>query len=228
MDDGLFHALFFLALSLALAGCASDEQAGFFTDERDGERYAFVTIGDQQWMAENLRFEAPGSYFNAEDNPGAAYGQLYDWPTLMNGESSSAASPSGVQGVCPDGWHLPSDGEWSTLELSLGLDPDLAEGSGWRGTDQGIQLKSTSGWSDDGNGSNSSGFDALPAGRRWTGFGGVGDWSYFWTSTENPSHTVEAWFRFLHKDEDGVNRSEWSKTAYSLSCRCVADSGSSD
>lgn len=223
MKDRLFLALLLFSSSLALVGCAVDGQGSFFTDERDGERYEIVTVGDQQWMAENLRFEAPGSYFNGDDNPRAEYGQLYDWETVMNGEPASAASPSGVQGICPAGWHLPSDEEWSALEISLGLDPDLAEGYDWRGTDQGTQMKSTSGWNDDGNGSNSSGFNALPAGRHWTAFGDVGDYGFFWTSTENSSNTVEAWLRFLHKDETGVNRSEWSKTAYAISCRCVRD-----
>jgi uncharacterized protein (TIGR02145 family) len=230
MKDKLFHLFLFLLLSLnlTLTGC---EQGSFLTDDRDGERYETVIVGDQEWMAENLRFDAAGSYLNVADNPDEKYGRLYDWPTVMNGDPSSAASPSGVQGICPSGWHLPSDEEWSTLEISLGMDASMANGTQWRGTDHGTQLKSTSGWNDDGSGSNSSGLNVFPAGRGWNSLGDVGDFAFFWTSTDfedDDGNTARAWFRFLHKEETGASRALYSKTAYAHSCRCVKDSSSEE
>ena len=189
-----------------------------FTDARDGQVYTMIEIGGVQWMAENLRYNAPGSFINP-NNPNASYGRLYDWPTLMNGDTSSNSNPSTVQGICPDGWHLPSDEEWKQLEKSLGMDDNDLNGIGWRGTDQGNQLKSTVDWADNGNGSNSSGFNAYPAGRHWNAYSNIGTYALFWTATEFSS--TQAWFHYLHKTETGVYRSMFSKTAYALSCRCV-------
>lgn len=78
-----------------------------------------VRLGDQIWFAQDLGIEVP----NSVDCPAiigdvgtVAYcGQYYDWATAMDGESASSANPSGVQGLCPDGWHLPSDAEWEQL-----------------------------------------------------------------------------------------------------------------
>ena len=103
-----------------------------FTDSRDGETYLVVTIGEQCWMAENLRYIANGSWLNP-DNPSVSYGRLYDWTALMNEETSSNSNPSGVQGICPTGWHLHSDEEWVELSNTV------------VGLDNGSRLKSISG-----------------------------------------------------------------------------------
>src|SRR5690554_6870297 len=116
--------------------------SGTFTDTRDGNVYNWVKIGNQIWMAENLAYLPEVVHSNAEfqtqssnGQPGygvygydgndvataksqsnyTTYGVLYNWYAAMNGAESSMANPSGVQGVCPDGWHLPSDDEWHEL-----------------------------------------------------------------------------------------------------------------
>ncbi|MEZ5012683.1 MAG: FISUMP domain-containing protein [Chitinophagales bacterium] len=149
---------------------------GQFTDDRDGQTYALVCIGDQTWMAENLKYNAPGSdcYQEAFDNCNI-YGRLYDWSTIMNGASSSSAEPSGVQGVCPDGFHVPSIAEWNTLINALG-GISLAGGA----------MKSTDLWADPNTGAtNSSGFNALPSdifnGINWTS---IEYSTYMWSTTE--------------------------------------------
>ena len=96
---------------------------GEFTDPRDGEKYCTVEIGGQIWMAENLRYDvvspAPGSNddfpYMFDDTNLPVYGRLYEWIAIMNGENPSNQIPSGVQGICPDGWHIPSLGEWELL-----------------------------------------------------------------------------------------------------------------
>jgi uncharacterized protein (TIGR02145 family) len=122
-----------------------------FCDERDGNKYVYVTIGSQIWMAENLNYAAQGSKcYNC-----ARYGRLYNWNTAMNNSASSITNPSGVQGVCPAGWHLPSQAEWNDLV-------NYAGGS----SSAGKNLKATSGWdSNDGaSGNDNYGFSALPGG----------------------------------------------------------------
>jgi uncharacterized protein (TIGR02145 family) len=118
--------------------CFESGSCQTFTDIRDNRRYAYTVIGEQVWMAENLDYSANGSvcYNNSQINCNK-YGRLYDWATAMD--------------VCPEGWHLPSDDEWSVL---------IARGA--------RSLKATSGWTDfDGissNGNDSYGFAALPCG----------------------------------------------------------------
>ncbi len=108
------------------------------TDSRDGEIYATVEIGGQTWMAENLRYDVPGNVsldtINLA-NPSTTYGRLYDWATIMNGATTSSSNPSGVQGVCPSGWHLPSDSEWNEMEMALGMPAADTAITGWIGTD---------------------------------------------------------------------------------------------
>lgn len=195
------------------------------TDSRDNEVYAVVAIGNQCWMAENLRYDVPG-VFGASDtinptSPSTTYGRLYDWATAMNGASSSSSNPSGVQGICPSGWHLPSDAEWNEMEMALGMAAADTAATGWRGSDHGTKMKSTTGWNSSGNGTNASGFNAFPAGYYGMGsFSSLGVIAYFWSSTET-SPTL-AWYRSLRNVYTGVFRVSSNKTN-GFSCRCVKD-----
>ena len=191
-----------------------------FTDSRDGEVYTTVQIGSQCWMAENLRYNASGSGLNPS-NPSTTYGRLYDWATVMNGATTSSSNPSGVQGICPSGWHVPSDAEWNELEMALGMPAADAANVNYRGT-HGTEMKSTTGWLPGWNipnGTNASGFNAFPAGRYNLGsFHNFGNYTYFWSSRENSS--TSAWHRWLNYGNTGVVRTSFSKTD-GLSCRCV-------
>jgi uncharacterized protein (TIGR02145 family) len=191
---------------------------GTLTDSRDGNTYATVQIGTQCWMAENLRYNAAGSQLNPA-NPTTTYGRLYDWATLMNGATTSSSNPSGVQGICPSGWHVPSDAEWNEMELALGMPGSGTTATGYRGT-HGTDMKSTTGWNSGGNGTNSSGFNAFPAGYYSGSFFFLGDFAYFWSSTEFSGSN--AWKRFLGYGNTGVGRNSSNKT-YGHSCRCVKD-----
>ncbi len=107
------------------------------------------------------------------------YGVLYNWPAAMDGASSSTASPSGIQGVCPSGWHLPSDAEWSVLTNYLG-GASLAGGH--------LKESTLVHWrSPNTDADNSAGFTALPGGYRVNNgtFNDVGSNAFFWSSTQN-------------------------------------------
>ncbi|MFO7615761.1 MAG: fibrobacter succinogenes major paralogous domain-containing protein, partial [Bacteroidales bacterium] len=210
----------------------------------DGKHYGVVELGEQTWMAENLAFlpavcpsdvgsDTAKCYYvsgyegtsvsSAKGEPNFKnYGVLYNWPAVMNGESKSNSVPSGVRGICPDGWHLPSDAEWMILEQYLGMSESELSNTGWRNTGTvGKKLKSISGWNNNGGGDNSSGFNVIPAGDRDIsgGFTGLGIYTDFWSSSEF-NVTLLAWARGFYTRWDGVTRSFITRR-YGFSVRCV-------
>lgn len=180
-----------------------------FTDPRDGQTYEIVRIGNQVWFAENLNYEITNSWWYDNDpGNGDIYGRLYTWEAAVD--------------ACPDGWHLPSDEEWKTLEMELGMSQSEADDDGWRGTNQGEETKSSNGWYNNGNGTNSSGFNALPSGFRGTNglFNVLGQHNYWWLFTE--IYSSHAWHRHLAYDRDQIYRG-YSNKAYGNSVRCLRD-----
>lgn len=204
---------------------AIDSVVTAFTDSRDGEVYGIVKIGDQIWMAENLRYNAAGSYLNP-NNPDKKYGRLYSWSQAMGLDKSYndkvwGGSDVKHRGICPSGWHLPSDLEWISLEKSLGFSPETLD-DGWRGS-HGKLLKSQSGWADNGNGNNASGFNALPAGYYHSfesHFETLGQNAYFWSATDYDA--FGAWYRALNSGLLQVQRLIEGKSQ-GYSCRCLKD-----
>lgn len=201
----------------------------------DGHQYKTVKIGDQCWMAENLKSThyADGSAiteqwaYNNDEAYAYTYGRLYTWAAIMHGAASSNSNPSGVQGICPNGWHVPSDAEWQELEMTLGMTTVEANATGSRGShSEGRKLKETNEaflWATSSNGgTNISGFTALPGSYR----DDIGNWGSitvqvnFWSSTESSS--PYAWFRSLIYDDASVTRFE-SDEAYGFSGRCLKD-----
>jgi len=206
-----------------------------FFDLRDEKSYATILIGTQCWMAENLNV---GTRINGNSNQTDngiiekycyddlesncdIYGGLYQWDETMQ-----YSMQQGVQGICPPGWHVPSDEEWKILEGTVdsqyGVGDSEWDATGWRGYDAGETLKSTNGWSYSGNGTDLYGFTALPGGYRGdTGsFNHLGNHGLWWSSTENNGSTT--WTRNLHYGNVKVARNGRSKTdGYSL--RCLKD-----
>lgn len=179
----------------------------------DGNNYQTILIGDQTWMAENMKathysdgtavplvenntmwdaLTETGKAYCWNDNnstTGETYGALYTWAAAMNGLAGSDINPSGVQGVCPTGWHLPSDSEWKQMEIHLSMTQTEADKEGWRGTNEGGKLKETGTtyWNSPNTGAtNTSGFTALPGGNRYDygAFFNVGSSALFWTATD--------------------------------------------
>jgi uncharacterized protein (TIGR02145 family) len=202
----------------------------------DGNVYETVQIGEQLWMAENLKVthyqnndEIPyiyndpqyGAYINYSNNADnvAVYGRLYNW-FAVNDE----------RGLCPDNWHVPSDDEFKSLEMYLGMSESEANGEGLRGTDEGAKLKEEGNehWNSPNTGAtNETGFTALPGGNRryetYTNqeiFCCLNRYGFFWSSSE--VYTVNAWYRVLSYDYSESNRYHLSKTN-AFSVRCVED-----
>lgn len=189
---------------------------GNITDTRDGRSYKTVCIGNQVWMAEDLKYNAPGSY--CYDNDAANcnnYGRLYNWTIMMNGDSASSTVPSGVQGICPTGWHIPSQAEWQILVDFLG------------GTSvAGGELRETTGWDAPNNGAtNSVKFDAKPTGYyNTTIFNGLGSQVSWWTSTNNTLTPGNYFYVTTGSTYASISLIYSSKpNDLYLSCRCVKD-----
>ncbi len=195
-----------------------------FCDERDGKKYVYVTIGEQTWMAENLNYEASESKCYGDDTGGDSqgncvkYGRLYYWETAMNNSASSYAVPSGVRGICPDGWHLPSPAEWNLLITGVGGDNTA-----------GKKLKSVTGWNTGSNykpGTDDYGFSALPGGQQsihngsFINAGSIGNW---WSSARS---SVDEYTGVVIANLSMNNNREsalWTTSNHLGSVRCVQD-----
>ncbi len=180
-----------------------------FTDIRDNRKYTIVKIGKQVWMSENLQTstyrngdsvryartneewvdaadnrEGAWCYYDNDEQNGKTYGKLYNWYAVNDS-----------RGLAPKGYHIPSDEEWTVLTDYLGGE-----------TIAGFKMKSTTGWQNNGNGDNSSGFNGLPGGLRNSAgtFGGIGEHGGWWSSSEDK--TYSAWFRSLYYYNDNVAR----------------------
>ena len=229
--------------SVVPLGCKTEAgdncEYGTLTDDRDGQTYKTVKIGEQWWMAENLNYAYTGVPFKAGnytsdstswcyDNDAAncaKYGRLYTWAAAMDSAGiipGNTANGCGygklcklgnvkVRGVCPEGWHLPSRDERDTLLTAVGGEAKA-----------GIMLKSTEGWNNNGNGSDSYFFSALPAGGRYYDgdFNGEGNDANFWSSTEDDSNA--AYYMRLYYSIDYAYLDNFFKDN-GFSVRCLKD-----
>lgn len=234
--------------------CVKDDEKfhvehGELKDERDGQVYKTVKIGNQWWMAENLNYAylppndsttATSMCYNDVPDSCTKYGRLYMWEAAMNCsslkysfcnedvyESEQYSKP--YRGVCPENWHIPSHEEWVLLQGTV--------------NNFATDLKSTVGWLNDGNGSNVLGFEALPAGESqlfldWKGFG-AGEKTCFWTTRQIDLtiHDIApgSWddymwasiFCLTAKSKE-ISELIIQKDELSLSIRCVKDSSTAE
>ena len=232
LSDGTVY--YYRAYATNSSGTTYGPEYNFITPltDVDANVYNTVKIGNQVWMAENLKVTkyndattitnvAESSEWiartteafcwtqNDEATYKSLYGGLYNWYAVETGK------------LCPTGWHVPSDSEFAILEISLGMTSEQANASEWRGTDQGRQLKNTSGWAEGANGTNTSGFSALPSGYRAYASGifeGIGVITYWWTSTA-PNDDI-AVYRRLDGDNNMVYKNGTYKRA-GKSIRCI-------
>lgn len=205
-----FTLVLFIAFSIIPKGSFAQNTEGTFKDPRDGKTYKTVTIGNQKWMAENLAFKINGygcSYEHKDANA-EKYGYLYNWENAAKG--------------CPKGWHLPSRGDWDILFTNLDKIPE--------------NLKSKSGWENQ-NGTNSSGFNALPGGYlspAWSKsingvevddgpseFHGIGSSGSWWTSDSDKEERFHHYSYGLLNGEGTNFSSDFHYSGYSV--RCVSN-----
>ena len=240
--EGLNHSTIYYVRAYARnsAGYGYGPQMTFSTSasDFDGNVYRTVIIGDQMWMQSDLRTthyrggaaitfvedddawkdlttEACCWFNNNQPPAGSGYGLIYNWYVVETGQ------------LCPTGWHVPSDNDFRILERFLGMTVEESVGTGWRGTNQGDQLKSTSteAWNSPATGTNSSGFTALGEGYRFGMEGNFADFGlvgYWWSSTLHWSDATLVLYRRLDNNESGIYRAGVIK-AGGKSVRCLRD-----
>lgn len=215
-----------------------DGEYGEILDTRDDQVYKVVTIGSgasaQTWMAQNLNYNynkgTAKSYCYGDDPDNCAkYGRLYTWEAAMNDANcayGNTCSPSGlIRGVCPEGWHLPSHGEFETLINYI--DPDFGYGHTGDASSStaGEYLRATSGWNNGGYGEDTHGFSALPGGVYGIyneDFKFVGLYAYFWSSTEY--YSSRAYNMGLNYDNGCGAGLYWNNEEDdAMSVRCLKD-----
>ncbi len=179
--------------------------SGSFTDPRDHQAYEWIKMGDQTWMAENLKWNAGAG---SKDSRRSQYGRYYNWETALE--------------ACPAGWHLPSDREWAGLESNYGM-PVWNRSAGFDESGEiGYKFKSRSGWYARCNGTNEYEFNVVPAGY-WNYDGRYARnslMSYFWTSTAvDERHAINRGFHYASK---GISRDPEDKRVF-FSVRCIKD-----
>jgi len=187
-----------------------------------GQTYKTVQIGSQVWMAENLNYAGSdgsvGVCYNGQASNCNTYGRLYTWSEVMGFGSNCNISPCASQvqakhqGICPVGWHVPSNAEWTTL-------------TNFVGSNAGTKLKSQTGWNTGSgyiSGTDEFGFSALPGGYRGTDgrFGDVGGWGGWWSATESAAGGARR--RDMNWVNDNVDES-WGSKSNGNSVRCLRD-----
>ena len=216
----------------------------------DGNVYETIQIGEQLWMAENLKVTQynngdpithvtnngdwgsydEGQYGIYDNDPSYAetYGNLYNWAVVDDS-----------RGVCPEGWHVPSDDEWKELEMAVGMSQAEADDTGHRGTNEASKLAGNAVlWNEGDLKDNArfgvSGFNALPSGYHVTsnnvaGYYGIGSLAYFWSSSDfiyydpySGNDIIVVWTRSLSNDNASVFRF-YDVRQHGFSLRCVSD-----
>lgn len=205
----------------------------------EGKQYNTVKIGEQWWMAENLastrysdgtliplvsdndvwkelgnnNIDKAYSYYNNSESNG--YGALYTWAAAMNGSSASTGIPSGIQGVCPSNWHIPSDAEWDELINFVGSEGFIRN--------EGKALKAIANWASNGNGTDNFAFAALPGGNRWSSdgsFNGGSRGGFWWSSTET-SASYAYLIQMYYQNSEARTIQQGKSTG--MSVRCIKD-----
>jgi uncharacterized protein (TIGR02145 family) len=234
-----------IALLIAFSTVTLAQEKGTFTDTRDKKKYNTVKIGELTWLAENLNYADKNSKCYGEGGKAylvtgekvklskaeiqancVKYGRLYDWARAMgidrkfNKESYDGKNAK-HQGICPVGWHLPSDDDWNALMKFV--NPSCSDNT--HCSKAGTKLKTSSGWNSRGGipaGTDDYGFSALPG-----GFGSsdgdfvyAGNQGYWWSTSSDENY--RAYDRVMLYETEDVARGRGDKSGL-FSVRCVKD-----
>jgi uncharacterized protein (TIGR02145 family) len=217
-----------VALNQTTLACGEAPCSGMPTVSFGGQTYNTVQIGTHCWFKENLNIGTMISgtleqtnngiiekyCYNNDSSNCAIYGGLYQWNEMLQ-----YVTTAGVQGICPSGWHIPTDAQWTSVTSYLGGESVAGGKMKTTGT---LDAGSGLWYSPNTGATNESGFSAVPAGIRYSNgtFSGIGYSGYWWNSTEGGPY--DTWYRSMNNYYGSVDRYSVNKT-YGFSVRCLRD-----
>lgn len=210
----------------SLAGVKSSEK--YIVDERDNQKYDIVEIGNLEWFAENLNWAGAGAGYGKTEAATTVFGRLYTWQDATGGLSASGLG-QGVQGVCPDGWSIPTNEDWMDLAMALNGGEEVEFKDNWKGIAGKLMAQAT--FNDNAvwpycptfAPTNDYGWNALASGsctNNYSIFSNLLAYGLWWSSTERDSNT--AYYRYIYYDFPDLSVNFSSKdNGFGVAVRCV-------
>lgn len=198
-----------------------------FTDPRDNQTYAVTEIGNLVWFAENLNWKGAGSPYSKADIMGEIVGRLYTWNDATGGESKSGLG-AGPQGVCPDGWSVPTKEDWEDLGKALNGDVAVPFEDSWKGLGAKVMIDAKFNgekfwpYNPDINHENMFGWAALSGGNstnNYNNYSGMMNYGFWWSSSQMDSN--KAYYRYLYYNRSDFDLNYTDKDGFGASVRCV-------
>lgn len=196
-------------------------------DARDNQWYHIVKIGNLEWFAENLNWDGAGSSYAKSEAAADVFGRYYTWQDATGGVSADGLA-AGVQGVCPEGWSIPTNEDWLDLAHAVYGHKEVVFEQKWENMAQDlmgeIYFNGAKFWpySPDVTPTNKFGWNALPVGccfDNYSQFKNMKDYGMWWSCTQ--SNDNSAFYRYIYKDFPDVEVATATKNALGLSVRCV-------
>lgn len=204
------------------------EPTHWLMDERDGELYSYEEIGDALWLTENVRWDGAGEEYGKSKEFDKIMGRLYTWKEATGGENGEGLF-GGPQGVCPEGWTLPTNEDWQYLASQLkGNGAEYAFNDRWNGLGEMVMSKATFNgekmwqYDPDCEPQNKFNWEAYPAGRcynNYNNYSGIFEYGYWWSASEYTSG--QAYYRYLHYESPDFPAGAVGKDDFGASVRCV-------
>lgn len=196
------------------------------TDSRDGKKYGYKKIGKLYWLTSNLNWKGAGKPYNFEEALSEIYGRLYTWNEATGGTAASGLA-GGPQGICPQGWRVPTREDWEDLASAIG-GASIGFDNSWKGLGERLaanaKLNGNSIWKYSPNNSraNTAGWNALPGGsssNNFKSFSNVNNFGFWWSASQRDSNNGE--YRFIHFDSSDFPYNFGEKSFFGASLRCV-------
>lgn len=209
----------------SLSGIAVSENT--FVDPRDSYEYGYVKIGSLEWFTRNLNWAGAGHGYGKSDAAALVFGRLYTWEDATGGVSASGLG-AGVQGVCPEGWSIPTKDDWEDLGAAINGGEPLAFASEWSGVAGKLMAQAKFNgeniwpYSPDVEITNDFGWNALAAGTcvlDYTQFSNISKYGFWWSGTEKDSKNAH--YRYIFCEYPNVSVNYSTKDGMAASVRCV-------
>lgn len=201
--------------------------SGLFTDPRDGKVYHTTIAGSLEWFCQNLNWDGAGSPYSKMNVMGAILGRLYTWNDATGGVSGSGLA-SGPQGVCPEGWTIPTNEDWVDLAKALGAEGEITFFDTWNGLGEKLTVNARLNderiwpYSPDHESQNMFGWAALSSGygnNSYNNYYMMGERGFWWSSTEYDG--TNALYRYIYYDDPDFPFNPVDKDDFAAAVRCV-------